>query len=115
MERERAAGVAFALACLLMFAAWPPGPGGGPPSAAPPPKRGAARLLWGLPLDLNREDERDLEALPGIGPMRARAIRAGRPFCRVADLRRVPGMGPVTLGGLTGHVSVPDPPTVCGD
>jgi competence protein ComEA len=65
-----------------------------------PPLRGPARLLFGLPLDPNRADARALQALPGIGPARAAAIvaeRGRRPFRDVADLRRVPGIGPVTL------------------
>jgi hypothetical protein len=75
------------------------------------PEHGAARLLWGLPLDLNREAARDLEALPGIGPGRARAIVTGRPFCTVEDLDRVPGIGPATLRGLAGRVRVEPAPT----
>jgi len=84
------------------------------PSSAPPPT-GAARLLWGLPLDLNREDVRALEALPGIGPARARAIAAARPYCRPADLARVPGIGPLTLERLAGRVFASAPDVGCGD
>jgi hypothetical protein len=65
-----------------------------------PPLRGPARLLFGLRLDPNRADARALEALPGVGPVRAAAIvaeRAARPFREVADLVRVAGIGPVTL------------------
>jgi predicted DNA-binding helix-hairpin-helix protein len=79
-----------------------------------PPERGAARLLWGLPLDLNREDVRELEALPGIGPGRARAIVAGRPHCALADLDRVPGIGPVTLRRLADKVRVGASPHCVG-
>jgi competence protein ComEA len=71
-----------------------------------PPERGAARLLWGLPLDLEREAAGELEALPGIGPGRARALVAGRPYCSFRDLDRVPGIGPATLRRLSGKVRV---------
>lgn len=67
------------------------------PGAAP---GGAERLLFGLPLDLNRAEARALEALPGIGAGRAEAIvraRARAPFCRVGDLERVDGIGPVLV------------------
>ncbi len=73
------------------------------------PLRGPARLLFGQPLDPNREDARALEALPGIGPARARAIvreRERRPFRTLRDLDRVPGIGPSTLEALAGLVAV---------
>jgi hypothetical protein len=67
------------------------------------PLDGAARLLFGLPLDLNRADARALEVLPGIGPGRAQAIvreRTQAPFCRVGDLARVRGIGPVLVARI---------------
>ena len=72
-----------------------------------PPLGGAARLAFDLPLDVNREDARALEALPGIGAGRAAAIVAAReaaPFCDIRDLERVPGIGRTTLARLAGHV-----------
>jgi competence protein ComEA len=77
------------------------------------PLQGAERLLFGLALDLNRADARALEALPGVGPGRAAAIvreRMHAPFCRVADLDRVAGFGPVTLARVAGAAAVPDAP-----
>jgi competence protein ComEA len=110
--QRRAAWAAFALSVLLLARALPCVPGSARPRAAEP-GRGAARLLWGLPLDVNREAQRDLEALPGIGPGRARAIVTGRPYCTVADLDRVPGIGPATLDRLRGRVAV-EPGSACG-
>ncbi len=116
MPNERAPVVALVVALGLLWCALPLADRAERPAPAPPPRTGAARLLWGLPLDLNREDERTLEVLPGIGPTRARAIRAARPFCRVSELRRVRGIGPVTLSRLVGQVSVPPPrPLACRD
>ncbi len=66
---------------------------------------GPARLLIGLPLDVNREDARALEVLPRIGPTRAAAIVAAREnaaFSSLADLERIAGIGPVTVAGLEG-------------
>jgi competence protein ComEA len=77
-----------------------------------PPVRGPARLLFGLRLDPNRADARALEALPGIGPARAAAIVAERertPFREVADLRRVPGIGPVTLRRIEPWLEIAEP------
>lgn len=62
----------------------------------------------GARIDLNRASERELMALPGVGPVMARRIVEARPFHRAEDLLRVPGIGPVrwealrelvTLGG----------------
>jgi competence protein ComEA len=67
------------------------------------PLRGPARLLFGFPLDLNREDARALEVLPGIGAVRAAAIvreRERRPFRDLRDLERVRGIGPATRRAL---------------
>lgn len=74
-----------------------PGAGLRDPDAA---LRGPARALFGLGIDPNRADASTLEALPGIGPVRAAAIVAGRaegPYRTLADLGRVRGIGPVTL------------------
>jgi len=67
------------------------------------PLRGPARLLFGLRLDPNRADRASLEALPGIGPVRAAAIeteRCRRPFASLAELERVRGIGPRSLARL---------------
>jgi competence protein ComEA len=104
-EARRAAWAALALSLVLVVRSAPLRLRSERP-AAPAPARGAARLLWGLPLDVNRDDARDLEALPGIGPGRAHAIVASRPHCALEDLDRVPGIGPATLRGLEGRVRV---------
>jgi len=109
LDSRSAARAALALALLLLVRAMPDARAHERPEA-PPPERGAERLLWGLALDLNRENARDFEALPGIGPARAAAIVAGRPYCKVADLGRVHGIGASTLRGLAGQVDVGAPP-----
>ena len=68
--------------------------------------RGPARLLYGLRLDVNRAPARSLEALPGIGPHLAEAIVAARPFGSLADVRRVPGMGPSRLARVAPYLEV---------
>jgi len=71
--------------------------------------RGPARLLFGQRIDPNRADAATLEVLPGIGPSRAAAIvaaRSERPFERVDDLGRVPGIGPVTLARIRALLAV---------
>ena len=112
-KAARTSSVALAAACGLLWLALPAvAPGPRPPSTQPP-ARGAARLLWDAPLDLNREDAESFEALAGIGPTRARAIVAGRPYCGISDLDRVAGIGPATLRRLRGRVAVPETSQLC--
>ena len=74
-------------------------------AAAPGPGlRGPARRLFGRGVDLNCSDPGTLETLPGIGPVRAAAIVAERPFGRVEELTRVRGIGPMTLERLRGEL-----------
>lgn len=67
---------------------------------APPPN-------LALRIDLNTADAAQLTLLPDIGPARARAIIADReargPFSALADLERVPGIGPRTTQRLAAH------------
>jgi hypothetical protein len=84
--------------------------------------RGPARLLFGQGIDPNTADAATLEALPGVGPGRARALveaRGDSPYCRPKDLERVKGIGPRTLeavepwlvfGGMPGCGSKPHSP-----
>lgn len=64
-------------------------------------------------IDLNTADVTLLDALPGIGPGRARAIvgyrDANGPFHAVQELARVPGFGPAALAKLQGRVRVGAP------
>jgi competence protein ComEA len=72
---------------------------GAPPAAAPAD-----------PVDLNAATVESLDALPGVGPARARAIIRYRetngPFRAVQELTQVPGFGPAALGRLEGRVRV---------
>lgn len=80
------------------------------------PVRGPARLLVGLPIQLNRASARTLEVLPRIGPSRAAAIveaRCRAAFRRLEDLERVPGIGPVTVAGLRGRAVAGPPAPEC--
>jgi hypothetical protein len=103
------------LALALLLTALVPAVRSGPSLERPVPAHGGSRLLYGAPLDLNREPAEVLALLPGLGPMRAAAVVAGRPYCTLDDLARVPGIGPVTLRRLAGHVHFPRPPAPCAD
>jgi competence protein ComEA len=74
------------------------------PTAPPPP------VPVGTRLDLNRASQQDLERLPGIGPGLATRILDSRAqrgiFGSVDDLRRVRGVGDLTLARLRPLVSI---------
>ncbi|MBI5497823.1 MAG: helix-hairpin-helix domain-containing protein [Deltaproteobacteria bacterium] len=78
-----------------------------------PEAGGATRLLLGVPLDVNRATDRDLAALPGIGPRLARRIVEHRmehgPFASVDALRDVRGIGPHLLARVRGLVTAAPP------
>lgn len=64
-----------------------------------------------LPVDINSATAAELEAVPGLGPERARAIASGRragPYRTLEDLDRVPGIGPTTIKRLRGYLTVGD-------
>lgn len=48
-------------------------------------------------INVNTATAAELETLPGIGPSKAAAIIANRPYASVDELDRVPGIGPATL------------------
>ena len=59
---------------------------------------------------MNSASEMELRALPGIGPVRARALLAYRrdkgPFAAVSELRAVPGFTRSLVKKLEGLVTV---------
>jgi len=62
------------------------------------------------PLNVNLASQEELEELPGIGPVKAKAIVEFRekngPFRTVEDLVQVPGIGKKTLEKLLPHITV---------
>jgi tRNA threonylcarbamoyladenosine biosynthesis protein TsaE len=79
--------------------------------------QGIGGVLFGESLDLERATAIQLEALPHLGPQRARAIVAAREqeaFESVAALQRVPGIGPRTVERLTPWLAVHQAPEMGG-
>jgi competence ComEA-like helix-hairpin-helix protein len=78
-------------------------------SALRPVLSGATSLMLGLPIDVNLAARRDLEELPGIGPVLARKIVQERtnngPFCSIDELQRVSGIGPGIVAGIRESVA----------
>lgn len=73
-------------------------PRGPPPGNDPPRSSGGVRVNpRPARINLNTATEPELEALPGIGPVLARRIIAGRPYGSVDELARVREIGPKRL------------------
>ena len=79
---------------------------------------GSLRVVLGVALPLNRASQTDLRAVPGIGPVRARAItdereRRGR-FASLHELVRVRGIGPAMRARLAPYLFVEGGDPACG-
>jgi competence protein ComEA len=57
------------------------------------------------PVDLNTASQKELEALPGVGPATAKKIVAGRPYSSVADLSKA-GVSASTISKISPLVTV---------
>lgn len=57
-------------------------------------------------VNINTATREELEALPGIGPVKAQAIIAARPFDQVDDITRVKGIKEGTLRKIRDYVTV---------
>ena len=81
-----------------------------PVSRSPSPGESVSYEAVGKRLDVNSATEMELRALPGIGPVRARALVAYRrdkgPFAAVSELRAVPGFTKAMVKKLEGLVKV---------
>lgn len=56
-------------------------------------------------INVNTATSAELESLPAIGPAKAQAIIANRPYATVDELDRVPGIGPATLEQIRPYVT----------
>ena len=110
MRPESAHGTAGVLAPADSAAtATPPAPD------EPAHTRGRVRLAPGEHVVLNAATEDDLTKLPGVGPVRARAVlalraRMGGRFRAIEDLMRVKGIGRKTLQRIRPLVVLDAPP-----
>jgi len=84
----------------------PVGISGAPASPAVAPGTEASGAPGGQ-INLNTATAAELESLPSIGPSKAAAIMANRPYATVDELDKVPGIGPSTLEQLRPLVSAP--------
>lgn len=57
-------------------------------------------------IDINTAEQRELEKIPGIGPVTAGRIIEGRPYASIDELKRVPGIGAKTLERIAPFLSI---------
>lgn len=58
------------------------------------------------PVDINTASPDELASLPGIGPVLAERIIAGRPYATIDELDAVSGIGPTRLQALRARAQV---------
>jgi competence protein ComEA len=69
-------------------------------------------------VNLNNASEEQLELLPGIGPLKAKAIvehRRTHPFHKVDELTKVKGIGRKTFGRLRPYLTIVGPSTLASE
>ncbi|MCG2677864.1 ComEA family DNA-binding protein, partial [bacterium] len=57
-------------------------------------------------ININTATQTQLESLPGIGPKRAEAIIANRPYSSIEEITKAQGIGPKTYEGLKDLITV---------
>jgi competence protein ComEA len=63
-----------------------------PRTASSAPHPAAPKLAPGEKVNINTASKEKLDALPGIGPVKAQAILDARPFAKIEDVMRVKGI-----------------------
>jgi len=61
------------------------------------------------PLDINSASQRDLERIPGVGPVTASRILSNRPYASIDDLKTVPGIGEKTFNTIRPYIRLAEP------
>lgn len=66
----------------------------------------AVKLAPGTKININSADQATLEKLPEIGPVKAKAIIAGRPYKSVEDVMKVSGVKGKTFDAIKEYIVV---------
>lgn len=69
-------------------------------------KSAAAKLAPGTKININTADQSTIEKLPEIGPVKAKAIIAGRPYNSIEDVMKVKGIKGRTFDMIKDYIVV---------
>ncbi len=69
-------------------------------------KETKAKLAPGQKVNLNSASQADIELLPEIGPVKAKAIIAGRPYSKPEDVMKVKGIKQKTFDKIKDNITV---------
>jgi competence protein ComEA len=69
-------------------------------------KSAAAKLAPGTKININTADQLMIEKLPEIGPIKAKAIIAGRPYNSIEDVMKVKGIKGKTFDAIKDYIVV---------
>jgi competence ComEA-like helix-hairpin-helix protein len=72
--------------------------------------KGVRKAAENHPVDLNTAPRDELMTLPNVAEKTANAIIQARPFQRIEDLDKVPGIGPATIERLRPFLTIKSPP-----
>lgn len=79
------------------------------PAAAPAAALAiAASAMAGKRIDLNGATEAQLDTLPGVGPVRAKALVANRPYDTIESVTAKKALPPNVLAGIRDRVALAD-------
>ena len=84
----------------------PAAPAATPAPTATPAVAAAPAAASGSRIDVNSATEAQLDSLPGIGPVRAKAIVAGRPYADVQDLTKKKVLTAGVLAGIKDRIAL---------
>jgi competence protein ComEA len=84
----------------------PAAPAAAQPATAAKGKAAAPKLAPGEKININTASEADLEKLPEIGPVKSKAIIAGRPYKTPEDIMKVKGIKEGIYGKIKDHITV---------
>ena len=69
-------------------------------------KSAATKLAPGTKVNINNADKSALDALPGIGPVKAQAIIDGRPYKSIEDVMKVKGIKQKTFEAIKDYLVI---------
>ncbi len=68
--------------------------------------KSVAKLAPGQKININSATKEELDALPEIGPVKAQAIIAGRPYNKIEDIMKVKGIKEGTFNKIKDYLTV---------